>query len=57
MIVGVLEQDDHVLLGDVIANPLHEAAAVNGGTFESVERDGAAVFDSHGFSSGNAAKR
>jgi hypothetical protein len=47
VVVGALEQDDHVLLGRVITNPLHEAATVNGGTLESVKGDGAAIFDCH----------
>jgi hypothetical protein len=35
-----LEQDDHVKLGRIIANSLHEAATVNGGTLESVGERG-----------------
>jgi hypothetical protein len=57
VVVGALEQDDHVLLGRVIANPLLEAATVNGGTLESVERDGAAILDSHSLSGGNVRER
>ena len=48
VIVGPLEQDDHVLLHRVIANPLYEAATLNGGTLEGVERHGAAIFDGYG---------
>jgi hypothetical protein len=55
MVVGALIQDDHVLLGRVIANPLHGAATVNGGTLEGVEGDRAAISDSYGL--GHSAAR
>ena len=45
---GLQEQDDHVLLGCIETNSLDEVAAVNGGTLEGVERDGATIFDSYG---------
>ena len=57
VIVGALEQDNHVLLRDVVANPLHEAATVNDSAFEAVERDGAAVFDSHSLRCGGDGNR
>lgn len=50
MIVGAFEQDDHVMLSRVIADPLYEATAVSGSTCKAVEGDGAAVLDCHGFS-------
>ena len=56
VVICAVEQDDHVLLGRVIANPLDEAATVNSGALEGVEGYWAAILDINGLRHGAAGK-
>jgi hypothetical protein len=54
VVVGALEQDDHVLLSCVISNPVDQATTVNRDAFESIEWNIATVFDKDRLGDGNA---
>lgn len=52
MVVGAIQRDDHVLLGCIIANALHDAATVNVLALESLKWNVTPILDAHGFGVG-----